>query len=76
VPAGRFLMGSPAGRGDDDEHPQHEVTIAKPFAVSKFALTFDEWDACAARGGCRPDVSDRGWGRGRRPVINVSWDDA
>jgi hypothetical protein len=76
VPAGRFLMGSPAGQGSDDECPQHEVTIAKPFAVAKFALTFDEWDACAARGGCRPDVSDSGWGRGRRPVINVSWDDA
>ena len=76
VPAGRFLMGSPKGQGDDDEHPQHEVTIARPFAVAKFALTFDEWDACAAQGGCRRDVSDSGWGRGRRPVINVSWDDA
>ena len=76
VPAGRFLMGSPKGQGDDDERPQHEVTIAKPFAIAKFALTFDEWDACAARGGCRPDVSDSGWGRGRRPVINVSWYDA
>jgi formylglycine-generating enzyme required for sulfatase activity len=76
VPRGRFLMGSPAGQGDDDARPQHEVTIAKPFAVAKFALTFDEWDACAAEGGCRRDVSDSGWGRGRRPVINVSWDDA
>ena len=76
VPAGRFLMGSPAGRGDDDEHPQHEMTIAKPFAVSKFALTFDERDACAARGDCAPRVGDGGRGRGRRPAINVSWDDA
>ncbi len=76
VPAGRFLMGSPAGQGYDDEHPQHAVTIARPFALAKFAVTFDEWDACAARGGCRADVSDNGWGRGRRPVINVSWDDA
>ena len=76
VPAGRFLMGSPAGQGDDDERPQHEVTIAKPFAVAKFELTFDEWDACAAHGDCAPHVSDSGWGRGRRPVINVSWDDA
>ena len=76
VPAGRFRMGSPAGQGDDDEHPAHEVTIATPFAVAKFALTFDEWDACAALGGCRPDVDDSGLGRGRRPAINVSWDDA
>jgi formylglycine-generating enzyme required for sulfatase activity len=49
-------MGSPAGHGFDSEHPQHEVKIAKPFAVAKFALTFDEWDACAAprrlRSGC------------------------
>jgi formylglycine-generating enzyme required for sulfatase activity len=81
VPAGRFLMGAPAGQGfvrflvGSPEHPQHEVTIAKPFAVAKFALTFDEWDACAAHGGCRSDVSDSEWGRGRRPVINLSWDD-
>ena len=76
VPAGRFLMGSPAGQGYNHERPQHEVTIAKPFALAKFTLTFDEWDTCAVQGGCRRDVSDNGWGRGRRPVINVSWDDA
>ncbi len=52
------------------------MTIARPFAVAKFALTFDEWDACAAHGDCAQHVSDSGWGRGRRPVINVSWDDA
>ena len=76
VPAGRFLMGSPEGQGNMWERPQHEVTIAKPFAVAKCTLTFDEWDACATRGGCRPDVSDEGWGCGRHPVITVSWDDA
>ena len=76
VPAGSFLMGSPEGQGDEDEHPQQEVMITRPFAVAKFALTFDKWDACAAGGGCRSDVSDSGWGRGRRPAINVSWDDA
>ncbi|MBV8794269.1 MAG: SUMF1/EgtB/PvdO family nonheme iron enzyme [Hyphomicrobiales bacterium] len=78
VPPGRFLMGSPEGEGDKFgcEQPQHEVTIARPFAVAKFALTFDEWDACTAHGGCRTDVSDEGWGRGRRPAINVSWEDA
>jgi formylglycine-generating enzyme required for sulfatase activity len=76
VPAGRFLMGSPEGQGNDRERPQHEVTLTKPFAVAKFELTFDEWDACAARRGCRRDVSDSGWGRGRRPAMNMSWDDA
>jgi formylglycine-generating enzyme required for sulfatase activity len=79
VAPGSFTMGSPAseqGR-DIDESPQHNVTIAKPFAVGRFAVTFDEWDACAADGGCngyRPQ--DLGWGRNLRPVINVSWDEA
>jgi formylglycine-generating enzyme required for sulfatase activity len=77
VPAGSFMMGSPASQGDTDEHPQHNVTIAKPFAVAKIELTFAEWDACVADGGCngyRPD--DNGWGRGQRPVIYVNWDEA
>ena len=52
------------------------MTIAKPFAVSKFEVTFDEWDTCARYGGCRTDVSDFGFGRGQRPVIKVTWDDA
>jgi hypothetical protein len=78
VPAGSFKMGSPASDPDrkDDEGPQHEVTLAKPFAVGRFAVTFDEWDACVADGGCnnyRP--KDEGWGLGSRPVINVSWTD-
>ena len=70
IPAGSFMMGSPAGEGDNDEHPQHRVTIAVPFAISGFELTFDDWDACVADGGCdgyKP--SDDGWGRSRRPVI-------
>jgi formylglycine-generating enzyme required for sulfatase activity len=75
VPAGRLLMGSPAGQGDDAEHPQHEVTIAK-FVAAKFALTFNEWDTCVRYGDCNPHVWDQGWGRGRRPAVNVSWDDA
>ena len=79
VPAGRFTIGSPAteqGRAAS-EGPQQTVTFAAPFAVGKFAVTFDEWDACVAGGGCngyRP--SDEGRGRGRLPVINVSWEDA
>jgi formylglycine-generating enzyme required for sulfatase activity len=42
VPAGSFVMGAPKGQGNDNERPAHEVTIAKPFAVAKSALTFDE----------------------------------
>jgi formylglycine-generating enzyme required for sulfatase activity len=76
VPAGRFMMGSPEGQGYDYERPRHEVTIARPFAVAKFTVTFDDWDACTAHGACAPHESDSGWGRGRRPVIYVSWDDA
>jgi formylglycine-generating enzyme required for sulfatase activity len=79
VPPGTFTMGSPKGeRGrDKSEGPQHRVTFARPFAVGRFAVTFAEWDACVADGGCngyRPDDND--WGRGRRPVIHVSWNDA
>ena len=77
VPAGEFMMGSPAGEEgrSDDEGPQRKVTIAKPFAVGKFEVTFAEWDACVAAGGCKHKPDDQGWGRGKRPVINVSWDD-
>jgi formylglycine-generating enzyme required for sulfatase activity len=76
VPAGTFLMGSRDGEGDEDERPQHKVTIARPFAVGRFAVTFDEWDAAYGRGGVKHNPRDEGWGRGRRPVINVSWEDA
>jgi formylglycine-generating enzyme required for sulfatase activity len=52
------------------------VTIEKQFAVSKFETTFEEWDACVTAGGCKHTPNDQGWGKGRRPVINVSWEDA
>jgi formylglycine-generating enzyme required for sulfatase activity len=77
VPGGTFRMGSPEseeGRGDQ-EGPQHVVTIAKPFAVGRTEVTFAEWDTCVAAGAC-PIASDSTWGRGDRPVINVSWGDA
>ncbi len=76
IPAGRFLMGSKDGEGLDGERPQHLVTIPKPFAVGRHAVTFDEWDACLAAKGTSHNPGDQGWGRGRRPVINVSWNDA
>jgi len=53
-----------------------DVAIAAPFAVGKFEVTFEEWDACVAQGGCRHRPDDRGWGRGRQPVMDVSWGDA
>jgi formylglycine-generating enzyme required for sulfatase activity/class 3 adenylate cyclase len=77
APAGSFMMGSPPSEPQrDDGEVQVPVTIARAFAVGKFAVTFDEWDACKADGGCEGyHPNDRGWGRGRRPVINVNWDD-
>ena len=77
VPAGEFMMGSPEserGRGSD-EGPQRKVAI-RAFAMGKFEVTFAQWDACAAEGGCKHRPHDETWGRGRRPVINVSWHDA
>lgn len=86
VPAGRFMMGTTPRDNrsvgvwpmfDAMEGPVHPVTIARPFAVGRYAVTFDQWDTCVADGGCgayRP--ADEGWGRGRRPVINVNYDDA
>lgn len=71
------MMGSPEGeRGrGSNEGPQRKVTI-QAFAMGKFEVTFAQWDACAVEGGCKHKPHDEAWGRGRRPVINVSWHDA
>jgi formylglycine-generating enzyme required for sulfatase activity len=80
IPPGSFAMGSPSNEVERDnftEGPQHHVTFAKPFAVGRFAVTFDEWDACVDDGGCNGrKPNDQGWGRGRLPVINIIWDEA
>jgi formylglycine-generating enzyme required for sulfatase activity len=76
IPEGSFMMGSPAteeGRAAN-EGPQTPVTFARAFAAGKFAVTFDEWDACVGGGGCS-QAADDGRPRGRNPVVNVSWDD-
>jgi formylglycine-generating enzyme required for sulfatase activity len=77
LPAGSFKMGSPATEAGryNDEGPQQDITIGRPFAVSRFDVTFAEWDACVSVGGC-PHDSDLGFGRGTKPVINVTWDEA
>ena len=78
VPAGSFPMGAPESEpwSNTNERPQRTVSVPA-FAASAYEVTFAEWDRCVAEGGCggySPD--DEGWGRGNRPVINVSWDDA
>lgn len=79
IPAGSFVMGSPPGEPGrwPSESPQHRVTIRADLAVSKYPITFDEWDACVTDSGCRGYTPyDERWGRGRNPVVNISWDDA
>jgi formylglycine-generating enzyme required for sulfatase activity len=70
IPAGSYRMG--------EKESARIITIGKSFAVSRFAITFDQWDACVAGGGCENNSrpSDQTWGRGTRPVINVDWRDA
>jgi formylglycine-generating enzyme required for sulfatase activity len=76
VPAGTFTRGSSAAEQRPAEMPQQVVTIDRPIAIGRYEVTFDEWGACVREGGCAKVPDDRGWGRGRRPVIYVSWDDA
>ncbi len=77
--AGRFRMGASwlDREAQSDERPIVDVAIERPFAIGRTEVTFAEWDACVADHGCNkysPD--DHGWGRGRMPVIYVSWEDA
>jgi formylglycine-generating enzyme required for sulfatase activity len=76
LPRGHFNMGSvPEEVGHEQgESPIHKVTLPHQIAVGVFAVSFDEWDLCVGSGGCndyRPEAE--GWGRGNKPVINVSW---
>ena len=73
IPAGTFQMGSPASEEGryDNEGPRRRVTL-RSFAMGVKEVTFDEWDACVRGGGCYGRPDDEGWGRGARPVINVS----
>jgi formylglycine-generating enzyme required for sulfatase activity len=77
LPAGEFLMGSPESDSEasSSERPQHRVTIGTRFALGRYPVTFEEYDQfCAATKRKKPE--DQGWGRGKMPVINVSWRDA
>ena len=86
IPAGTFTMGCKDGRDNVEgvdkcekvayETPAHQVSV-NAFQMGKTEVTFAEWDVCVADGVCpKGAAGDEGWGRGNRPVINVSWDDA
>ncbi|WP_181918414.1 formylglycine-generating enzyme family protein [Wenzhouxiangella sp. 15190] len=77
IPGGSFVMGSPPDEPEahNTERPQHTVDMPA-FAVGVHEVTFEQWDACVADGGCYFSPDDEGWGRGDRPVINVSWHEA
>ena len=76
LPAGTFLMGCQGNdqNCNDDEKPPLEMTVPA-FEIGKYEVTFEMLDACYAQGGCKWYPGDEGWGRGNRPVINVSWND-
>ena len=78
IQPGTFMMGSPdtETKRDRNEGPQVSVSIPYSFEIGRHEVTFNEWKACVDGGGCkgyRPD--DNGWGRGKRPVTNVSYQD-
>lgn len=73
LPANRFVMGSKRYK---TEQPPHLVTIKKPFAIGRYEVTFDEWALCVGDGGCTTKPDDHKWGRGKRPVMNITWEEA
>ena len=82
LPPGNFMMGSPTSeRGRyENEGPIHEVNIDYAFAIGVYEVTFAEWDACLASGGCdgyRPKrrFFGRNMGHARNPVMRVGFDD-
>ncbi|MBC8492912.1 MAG: SUMF1/EgtB/PvdO family nonheme iron enzyme [Chloroflexi bacterium] len=84
VPAGEFIMGSPEGEGEDDEHPQHTVYL-DAFYIGKYEVTNAEYKECVDAGACDPPsenasrTRDSYYGNPRYddyPVIRISWYDA
>ncbi len=88
LPPGEYVMGRGAHEKPDPadapqpewtveaQNPPTEVRIAYPFAIGKYEVTFAEWDLCVDAGGCTYAPDDNGWGRGDRPVVNLSRPDA
>ncbi len=91
LPPGGFVMGRAEGEdrrlgldrepdrpefSRERERPRVRIEFEHRFAIGKYEVTFDEWDRCVAAGGCDYRPEDRGWGRGDRPVVHVSYLDA
>jgi formylglycine-generating enzyme required for sulfatase activity/serine/threonine protein kinase len=78
IPPAAYWQGSAddSPLGLSMERPRRLVTIDKPFATSIYEITLAEWDNCFNDKGCSSQPADNGWGRGNRPVIMVSWNDA
>ena len=78
VPGGNANLGANADEPDvrPNEQPKRPVIIGSPFSIGVTEVTFSQWEACASAGGCPAVTNNNGWGGGKRPVINVSWDDA
>ncbi len=74
IPEGEFTIGSPARDGDSDEHPAHKVFL-NGYWLGKTEVTFEQYDRFCVESG-REKAADEGWGRGNRPAIYVSWNDA
>jgi formylglycine-generating enzyme required for sulfatase activity len=75
IPAGRFMMGSLNELGSEDERPVHNAIVTRPFAVGKYEVTVDEWNACVSVGIC-PSLPGTQGAAPRAPVANVSWEEA
>ena len=74
IPAGSFQMGCVSGKQcENNEQPVHTVKVPT-FEMGATEVSFEQWDSCYAAGGCDHYPDDQGWGRGNRPVINVSFD--
>jgi len=75
VKAGAFTMGGPMGDGASHGRWVHDENIERDFKLGKYEVTFEEYELFVKLMGTGI-VKDQGWGRGHRPAINVSWDDA
>jgi len=74
IPPGIFIMG--LNPKEAREGPAHRRNVGKPFAIGKYEVTFDEWEMCMREKGCTTEPHDHEWGKGRRPVINITFEDA